>query len=831
MICYFANRRMEILAHASTELRDGLHIKDDKKIEEIEAGQDIFTGYLCYGEGGRLEAEAAAEPGNYLLKKGADKDEFYTIIESETDSLAREIHVYAEAAGLDLIGEVFEPFEAKRPMTLAEYAAKWLYDTGFEVGEDESEGAAKMLLWEDSETATARILSTAAKFGCEVSYRFEIDGLSIQHKYIDFHVKRGEAVAEPLRRGRDFEDLRISKSLANIATALRVTGGTPDGAGIRRQSDDSYTWVKFSEFSNGKDAEDQASMSDDPDGLHYIGLAPGRATDEESEDADVYKWGKIRKGDTYILTPSTSGYRQWVDIGGKARYTWVVFATDAKGSNMSDMPDDRTYMGISVNRLSPTKKTLASEYTWFPISNRNSDRDVFLSPGQGAVSEGNGLYTWIKYADDADGTNMSDQAAGKKYAGLRYHMPTDTESTDPLDYDWQEITLASTGGAFVRVNPSYPGIRQADGTFLWVRFAADSLGTNIAGTYNNRPYLGLAYDKESSIQSKDPADYEWTLIEADESQAVTLKGFAYDDGDFWIDSIGRLRSEVARQRWSRYISPDETGTDVGHIVAEFESDVTNQQALLAEAIAELTRRREAEISYDIELVSKRDDLHVGDTVPIVDAEGKLYLTARILKLETSEEKQTRKITLGNYARITSTLSDQVAKLTRQQREAAQAPVYTWTVYADSPTGEGIRLESDDAMYMGVANNKVSPTPDLTDPFEYTWTRIGGNDGVNGEDAIVLRVDSTRGLVFKNNWYDTQLKVTIVKGGVSITDITALRAEFGAGACLRWYFRKQADQEWSALSVSDTRLSESGFCLTVTPDDVDEQITFQCDLEA
>ena len=30
-----------------------------------------------------------------------------------------------------------------------------------------------------------------------------------------------------------------------------------------------------------------------------------------------------------------------------------------------------------------------------------------------------------------------------------------------------------------------------------------------------------------------------------------------------------------------------------------------------------------------------------------------------------------------------------------------------------------------------------------------------------------------------------------------------------------------------MSVSDSRLTEGGFCMNVTPDDVDEQILFQC----
>lgn len=831
MICYFASRRMEILAHASTQLKKGLHIKDDKKVEDVDSGQDIFSGYLRYEIGQRALAENAVDVGNYILKKSDDTDELYTIIESESDPLHNEIYFYAEAAGLDLIGEVCEPFEATRLMLLSEYAEKWLYDTGFEIGVDESEGATKMLKWDDAETAMARILSTAAQFGCEVSFRYSIKRFSIKHKYVNFYKKRGKENDDQLRRGRDFEDIRIRKSIADIATALRVTGGTPDGSGIRRNSDNTYTWIKFSEYSNGYDEENSPSMQDDDEGMHFVGISPGHATDEESDLPTDYTWGPIRKGTGYYVVQGTTGYRESKDYNGKARYTWIMFATDENGSNMSDYPTDRSYVGIAMHQYSQTKGALPSQYHWYPMDKKIADRNIFVNAAGGAIAEGGGLYTWVKFADDPSGSGMTNTAVGKSYIGIAEHQTSATESTRASDYVWQAITTNTTNGAFAAFNPGYCGLRHNSG-YIWYRFAADAEGTNMAGTPNDRPYIGLAYDKTTAVQSSNPAFYEWDLIGVDEASEVTLKGMDYDDGDFWVDSQGRLRSETALARWSRYISPDETGTDVGHILANFESDATSQDQLLDEAIAELKRRREPEITYEIELIRKPDWLEIGDTVPIVDPEGELYLTARLIKLERSAESGKYTATFGDYIRKSASLSDQVAELAKKQREEAKTAKYQWVVYADSPTGDGIRLDPEEAMYMGVAYNKASPVPDLSDPFAYTWTQVGGADGANGqdgEDAVVLRLDSTRGLVFKNNWYDTQLRVTVIKGGESITDLQALQAQFGVGAYLQWYFRKQADQEWSTMSVSDSRITEGGFCLTVTPDDVDEQITFQCDL--
>ena len=108
--------------------------------------------------------------------------------------------------------------------------------------------------------------------------------------------------------------------------------------------------------------------------------------------------------------------------------------------------------------------------------------------------------------------------------------------------------------------------------------------------------------------------------------------------------------------------------------------------------------------------------------------------------------------------------------------------------------------------------------------------ITGVKGDDGEDATVLRIDSSRGTLFKNSAFSTVLTVVIAKGPLQITDITALREEYGAAAHLSWKWKKMNDADFSTISASDSRLSNSGFSFTITPADVDEKIVFQCDLE-
>ena len=121
MIVYFADRKMNILGLASTGLPEGNAIANDKKIEEIESGVATFEFELHYIASGRKKAEAMTTPGNYILRKNGSDCEFYTIISTESDIDNAEIFVYAEDAGLDLLNEVVESYEADKAYPAKHY--------------------------------------------------------------------------------------------------------------------------------------------------------------------------------------------------------------------------------------------------------------------------------------------------------------------------------------------------------------------------------------------------------------------------------------------------------------------------------------------------------------------------------------------------------------------------------------------------------------------------------------------------------------------------------------------------------------------------------------
>ena len=102
-------------------------------------------------------------------------------------------------------------------------------------------------------------------------------------------------------------------------------------------------------------------------------------------------------------------------------------------------------------------------------------------------------------------------------------------------------------------------------------------------------------------------------------------------------------------------------------------------------------------------------------------------------------------------------------------------------------------------------------------------------GADGEPATTLRIDSSRGTVFKNNAVSTVLTAIIYRAGLRITDISTLRSTFGSGAYLQWSWQRMDEERFGVISADDARISSDGFSFTLSPEDVDTKVTFMCEL--
>ena len=447
MIIYFANRSMEIQGSASTGLPGGFTIVEDTKTEEIETGVAVFECRVKFDSENRLQLEAMCEAGNYLLRSDGDLNEFYTIIEVEVDTKEQTVYLYAEDAGMDLLNEVCPAYEATDNHDVAWYIRRYTADSGFEIGINEVPDLVKKLKFASEQTATERLAEIAEGFGgFEISYSFAIHGMEVTHKYINIYQERGKDVADQLRLNQDINRITTKKSVANLATALSCTGGTPKG-------------------------------------------------------------------------------------------------------------------------------------------------------------------------------------------------------------------------------------------------------------------------------KKDP---------------ITLQGYSYDDGDFYVDGK-LLKSRQAVAQWSRYAWEVTDASDwQGHHIRQYTYDTTSQATLCSKAIKELKKLRQMEVNYEVEINNLPEGIRIGDRINIVDDGGALYLSARILKLETSICDQKQTATLGEYLLKGSGISAKVEELAEKFAAMADRTLYTWIAYADDAQGNGISLNPEGKPYLGTAVNQTEEVADISDPSVFAWSKVQGPKGETGE---------------------------------------------------------------------------------------------------
>ena len=109
------------------------------------------------------------------------------------------------------------------------------------------------------------------------------------------------------------------------------------------------------------------------------------------------------------------------------------------------------------------------------------------------------------------------------------------------------------------------------------------------------------------------------------------------------------------------------------------------------------------------------------------------------------------------------------------------------------------------------------------------TCLSGAVGADGEAAALLRIDSSRGTVFKNTGVSTVLTVTIYYGSQRINTSEQMKAVFGTASRLEWEWQRMDEDRYGVISADDSRLSDGGFIFTLGANDVDTKVTFRCNL--
>lgn len=214
------NRNYEILCQLSFDLTGGLIAYNDYFEQDLETG--IGTYDFTVDKTGNSEIEKL-EVGCYLIVKDGSKIRSFEVMRIEEDKDSKTI--YAEDAGLDLLGEQVPPYSADKSYPITHYINEFTFDSGWEIGINEIPSTTvRKLEWQGTDTATKRLRQLVRRFDAEISYDFEFANGKITKKLINIHRKIGEDKKVRLEVGREVSNVKRTISIENLATTIVATG-------------------------------------------------------------------------------------------------------------------------------------------------------------------------------------------------------------------------------------------------------------------------------------------------------------------------------------------------------------------------------------------------------------------------------------------------------------------------------------------------------------------------------------------------------------------------------------------------------------------------------
>lgn len=519
MIIYFADRAMNILGSASTGLPKGLMITNDKKTEEISEGVAIFECNLDYnfvnpdeGEEQEVDVKKLAAVGNFILKQSSDSSEVevYTIIDSTIDPIQKDASIYAEDAGLDLLNEVVGKYAADKAYNIAYYINKFAYDSGFEIGINEVSNLTRKLSWDGETTATERLLSVATQFdNAEIEFSFKVENMAVTGKYINVYRNRGNDSGVTLTVGKEVSGFRIKSSIADLATAYRCTGGTPEGSekpitlnGYKYDDGDFY--VEGSYVKSRKALEKWSRYQ----------------IKTEKNKNDV---GHIVKSFTYDTTSKSELCNRAVSSLKKICDEAVTYEVELlylpDGVKVGDTvsivdDDDNIYLTARLLKLemSESNDTKEAELGDYVRQGSGIDEKVIeLAERFEKIAKNRNFYTWTAFADDENGTGISANAYGKDYLGIATNrLAKEADLSDPTQYTWVKI----------KGEQGIPGTAGKDGktTYFHMKYSAVPNPTSYSDmTETPNKYIGTYADYELD-DSTDPSKYTWGKFQGDNGE-------------------------------------------------------------------------------------------------------------------------------------------------------------------------------------------------------------------------------------------------------------------------------------------------------------------------
>lgn len=182
----------------------------------------------------------------------------------------------------------------------------------------------------------------------------------------------------------------------------------------------------------------------------------------------------------------------------------------------TDNPPYYTLLDKDSNRLKTesgyilTGEINNAEYQLIAADGTNGKDGLDGVAGQDG-KDGKTYYTWIRYADDAEGNGISNDPTGKAYIGFAYNKESPLESNNPEDYTWSDI----------KGEQGVKGDKGEDGTqyYTWIAYSDNADGDPMyQQPTSNTKYIGIAVNKTTEEEGTDPSEYTWSKFRGEDGK-------------------------------------------------------------------------------------------------------------------------------------------------------------------------------------------------------------------------------------------------------------------------------------------------------------------------
>lgn len=676
----------------------------------------------------------------------------------------------------------------------------------------------------ESQTILARLLSLATQFdNAELSFSFEITGTQVVKRYVDVHKKRGADKRITLYMDKDINNIVTKANIYDLCTAIVATGGTPEGknepinlkgynykdpngrfllnktTGVMQDMESVKIWSRLLSNNNPNpnaghiqrvkayETTDQKTLCDNV--IRELEKASQPAINYETDIANLPDNVKI--GDTIYLVDeneklflsarvleltrcySTNEYKATlgdylIQDGGisqslkeladqlkqETTYVWIRYADDEEGNGISALPAGKTYIAIKQVLGVPTASDNPADYRGLWV--KFVGEGVPGPPGE----NGQPTYTWLKYADDYQGTNMTDDPTGKYYIGLATNKLTATESNDPKDYKWQLVK--GEDGQDAHIYQAYSWSADGEDRFTTV-YPNENLMIN---TQTPTSTSGPSVKGITAVANETITVYDGILKQ--EKKATSTTEFYYrfmntTEGNLALTDLKpgksytlslELRANLVsggyvvwraqyRKATGNWVNVTGWGDRIEGVSGDFKRfekvlDIPSDAVTLYfsyQAYSSSAQAPEVGTIVEFRKAKLEENGHATIYTPSPSEDFLNAYPSYVGTYTTFDDVQSTNPADYTWQRMLG-LSGEDGKDGEQGPQGVPGPkgdngqtYYTWLKYADTPTS-GMSDSPTGKTYIGLAYNKATAT-ESTNYADYTWSLIKGSDGAQG----------------------------------------------------------------------------------------------------